>query len=90
MDTSKRVGHAHPGGGHHGANQTSVYAGIQARGGEIGYKRGDFPVCERQANEVVTLLAHQHITEEQIAYYTVSIYSRVLRLIERREHGKLY
>jgi transposase len=25
VDTSKRVGHAHPGGGHHGSNKTSVY-----------------------------------------------------------------
>ena len=37
-----------------------------ARG--LGYKRGDFPVCERLAGEVITLPAHQHITEDQIAY----------------------
>ena len=24
MDTSKRVGHAHPGGGHHGSNKTRM------------------------------------------------------------------
>lgn len=34
----------------------------------LGYKRGDFPICERQADEIITLPAHQHITEEQIAY----------------------
>lgn len=38
----------------------------------LGYKRGDFPVCERQADEIITLPAHQHITEEQIDY-TVSV-----------------
>jgi aminotransferase EvaB len=38
----------------------------------LGYKRGDFPVCERQADEVLTLPAHQHITKEQVEY-TISI-----------------
>lgn len=44
---------------------------LQNAARELGYKRGDFPVCERQAREIVTLPAHQHITEEQIDY-TVS------------------
>lgn len=39
---------------------------------DLGYKKGDFPVCEKQADEIVTLPAHQHISEEQIAY-TVSV-----------------
>lgn len=30
--------------------------------------RGDFPVCERQADGIVTLPAHQYITDEQIGY----------------------
>ncbi|MBT4888862.1 MAG: DegT/DnrJ/EryC1/StrS family aminotransferase [Rhodospirillales bacterium] len=34
----------------------------------LGYKRGDFPECEKQANEIITLPAHQYINEEQIAY----------------------
>ena len=41
---------------------------LQNAARELGYKRGDFPVCERQADEIVTLPAHQHITEEQIDY----------------------
>lgn len=41
---------------------------LQKAARELGYKRGDFPVCERQADEVITLPAHQHITPEQIAY----------------------
>jgi len=45
---------------------------LQNAARNLGYKRGDFPVCERQAQEVVTLPAHQHITEEQIEY-TISI-----------------
>lgn len=42
-----------------------------ARG--LGYKRGDFPVCERQSDEIITLPAHQHITEEEIAYTIAKI-----------------
>ena len=41
---------------------------LQKAARELGYKRGDFPVCERQAEEIVTLPAHQHITEEQVDY----------------------
>ena len=41
----------------------------------LGYKRGSFPVCEKQAAEIVTLPAHQHITDEQIAF-TLSTISR--------------
>ena len=42
-----------------------------ARG--LGYKRGDFPVCERQSEEIITLPAHQHIKEEEIAYTIAKI-----------------
>ncbi|MCK4602591.1 MAG: DegT/DnrJ/EryC1/StrS family aminotransferase [Phycisphaerae bacterium] len=35
---------------------------------EMGYKRGDFPVTERQAESVISLPIHQHLTEEQIRY----------------------
>ncbi|MBI2770773.1 MAG: DegT/DnrJ/EryC1/StrS family aminotransferase [Burkholderiales bacterium] len=35
---------------------------------DLGYRKGDFPVCEKQADEILTLPAHQHINEEQIAY----------------------
>jgi dTDP-4-amino-4,6-dideoxygalactose transaminase len=34
----------------------------------MGYKQGDFPVCERQAESIVSLPIHQHLTEEQILY----------------------
>jgi len=44
---------------------------LQNAARDLGYKRGDFPVCERQAEEIITLPAHQHITKEQIDY-TVS------------------
>ncbi len=41
---------------------------LQNAARDLGYKRGDFPVCEQQAEEIVTLPAHQHITQEQIDY----------------------
>lgn len=34
----------------------------------LGYKRGDFPVAERQCDRVLALPHHQHLTEDQIAY----------------------
>ena len=41
---------------------------LQNAARNLGYKRGDFPVCERQANDIITLPAHQHISVEQISY----------------------
>ena len=34
----------------------------------LGYKEGDFPVCEAQARSIVTLPVHQHLTEIQLEY----------------------
>ncbi len=33
-----------------------------------GYKKGDFPVAEAQANRIISLPIHQHLSREQIAY----------------------
>lgn len=41
---------------------------LQKAAAGLGYKRGDFPVCERQADEILTLPAHQHISDEQLDY----------------------
>ena len=41
---------------------------LQNAARDLGYQRGSFPVCERQADEIITLPAHQHITDEQIDY----------------------
>jgi aminotransferase EvaB len=35
---------------------------------EMGYQRGDFPVCEKQAETIVSLPVHQYLTEEHIQY----------------------
>lgn len=39
----------------------------------LGYKRGDFPVAEHQADHLITLPAHQFITSEQIEYMLATI-----------------
>jgi dTDP-4-amino-4,6-dideoxygalactose transaminase len=41
---------------------------LQNAARDLGYQRGSFPVCERQADEIITLPAHQHITDEQIDF----------------------
>lgn len=35
---------------------------------EMGYKKGDFPVSEKQAAELVTLPVHQYISKSQLTY----------------------
>lgn len=42
---------------------------------DLGYKRGAFPISERQAGEILTLPAHQHITSDQIDYMIKTIHS---------------
>lgn len=36
----------------------------------LGYKKGDFPVCERQSEEILSLPVHQYLTVEQVHYVT--------------------
>ena len=35
---------------------------------ELGYKEGDFPVCEAQAEKILSLPIHQYLTDDQIQY----------------------
>lgn len=35
---------------------------------ELGYKKGDFPVCEAQAEKILSLPIHQYLTEVQSRY----------------------
>ena len=48
---------------------------LQEAAVDLGYQPGDFPVCERQAAEILTIPAHQHIEPEQIAYVIETIYA---------------
>ncbi len=40
---------------------------------ELGYKKGDFPVCEAQAEKILSLPIHQYLSEEQIRYVAMLI-----------------
>ncbi len=41
---------------------------LQPAAAHLGYKPGDFPVCERDCDQVLTLPSHQHLTDEEIDY----------------------
>lgn len=41
---------------------------LQEAARHLGYKKGDFPNCERQGEEILTLPVHQYLITEQIAY----------------------
>jgi dTDP-4-amino-4,6-dideoxygalactose transaminase len=39
----------------------------------LGYRKGDFPVCESQSEKILTLPIHQFLTPEQLFYVTKQI-----------------
>ena len=41
---------------------------LQQAAAYLGYKPGDFPVCEDHCNTIITLPAHQHLTPDEIDY----------------------
>jgi dTDP-4-amino-4,6-dideoxygalactose transaminase len=41
---------------------------LQKAAAYLGYRKGDFPVSEEDSHTVITLPAHQHLTQEQIDY----------------------
>lgn len=41
---------------------------LQKPGLALGYKKGDFPVAEKQADEIITIPAHQHVEPNQIEF----------------------
>jgi len=41
---------------------------LQNAAKHLGYKRGDFPVCECHCATILTLPVHQHLTDEEIKY----------------------
>ena len=47
---------------------------------KLGYKRGDFPVCEKQAEEILSLPMHQYLEKEQLDY----VIDRIKKFYNRR------
>ncbi|PIQ25948.1 DegT/DnrJ/EryC1/StrS family aminotransferase [bacterium (Candidatus Blackallbacteria) CG17_big_fil_post_rev_8_21_14_2_50_48_46] len=41
---------------------------LQEAARHLGYKQGDFPVAEAHSNAVITLPAHQHLSQDELAY----------------------
>ena len=41
---------------------------LQLAAKDLGYNRGDFPVCERHCETIITLPVHQHLVPEEIDY----------------------
>jgi dTDP-4-amino-4,6-dideoxygalactose transaminase len=52
---------------------------LQPAARELGYRRGDFPVAEAQAQDIVTLPGHQYLTNAEVDY----IIDRVRRFYRR-------
>ncbi len=46
---------------------------LQKAACNLGYKKGDFPVAEKQAETILSLPVHQYLTEEQIKYVCETI-----------------
>jgi len=41
---------------------------LQKASDYLGYKEGDFPLCEEDSRTIITLPVHQHLTEEALEY----------------------
>ena len=48
---------------------------LQAAAAGLGCARGDFPVCERQADEIITLPAHQYLTAGQVDFMLEALHA---------------
>jgi dTDP-4-amino-4,6-dideoxygalactose transaminase len=46
---------------------------LQKAAGYLGYKEGDFPVCEADSRSIITLPAHQHLKEDELDYVVDSV-----------------
>lgn len=53
---------------------------LQPAAAYLGYRKGDFPVCERQADEIVTLPCNQHMSARDVRY----VCSAIRMFYERR------
>lgn len=66
---------------------------LQNAAKRLGYKKGDFPVCEAQCKSIITLPVHQHLKEEEISYVIEKIrefYSGSQKVSLRRRQGRMH
>ncbi len=47
---------------------------LQRAAAHLGYKPGDFPVAEEDARTLITLPAHQHLTDEELDYTLAKVH----------------
>ncbi len=52
---------------------------LQKAAKHLGYKKGDFPVCERDSRDIITLPAHQHLTSAEMNHVIERIHSFYLK-----------
>lgn len=52
---------------------------LQTAAQGLGYKEGDFPVCEEDSRTIITLPAHQHLTNDEIDYAIEQVQSFYLK-----------
>lgn len=48
---------------------------LQKAAADLGYRRGDFPVCESDCGSIITLPVHQHLSEDAIEYVIENVKS---------------
>ena len=48
---------------------------LQPAAADLGYREGDFPVCEDHCRSIITLPVHQHLTSKQIGYVIAQIHT---------------
>lgn len=46
---------------------------LQPAAAGLGYRRGDFPVCEADCEQIITLPVHQHLSQEELEYTVAQI-----------------
>ncbi len=46
---------------------------VQPAARELGHKVGDFPVCERHCQTILTLPVHEHLTHDQLDFMVEQI-----------------
>ena len=56
---------------------------LQKAASYLGYKPGDFPVCEDHCRTIITLPVHQHLTSQEVDY----VIEHVRKFYRRKNHG---